>query len=142
MQVKANYEEDIMTAYLSSAQNCASGTVTVINLQKLLSVGNELSVNNGKIVCGKDGYVEISGLVSLSNLSSNGNTQIRVYLNTTLVINVTTRSYSTLLQGFALPTKFIEVHEGDKLSLQIGAWSGDVNATGSPEHTYITVEYV
>lgn len=138
-------DKNIIMVSLSANQSVEANTVTPVNFDTVNAVGSSLTFDSSthEITCGRDGAIKINACITFNNLVVNGNTQIRIFKNGSLIEAMLTRSSSVLPQSFAIPTKLINVSAGDKITLSIGNWSGSTNIVYAEEiYTYFTIEYV
>ena len=150
--MKANYEKtqnqlndkNIITAGITSNVSISTAGINNITLNKVISsVGNKLSLSNGKIVIGSGvNHVLISGQGQLNVLNGNGDAKNFIILkNTTSVIS----NLNTILRNYTINVSrgigafLLDVSQGDTISYQVYAGSGDtITASGN----YITVEAI
>ena len=113
-----------ITVYSLGQQQITTANYTKVNFNNVLSqAGNNFTLNNNNVVCNKTGYVEISGMVSITGGTTGDNFYIFLFKETVTgtgsslnISSITKRDDWTTIQ--ATPV-IVDVAKGDKIYIAI-----------------------
>lgn len=143
--VNENAIRDVITAYLTSDITITTGGAYVdISLNASISSGTKLTLNNNGIVVGSGiTKVIVSAKIGLpSNKMSTGAKNIVIRKNGSIVDRNWLSISTTGNNGLVLPSKLIDVQEGDVLKLgYYGAANDGINGGAFTQFTVEAIEY-
>jgi len=139
-----NAGKDIITAGFSSDYVLATtNTYVDVPLNTTYSqIGTNFEINNGEIICKKDGYIKVSCHFNYLYIAGTGSKWITIslyhtYYNSFITINITgTQNERADISG---TDRLVYVYAGDKLKIQN---YGTQNDTLRAAYSYMTCEYV
>ena len=135
--------KDVMTAYLTSDITISTGGAFVdVPLHSSMSIGTNLTFNNGGIVIGSNiAKVIISAQIALpGNKMGTGTKNIVIRKNGNIVARNWLSISTAGNNGLVLTSKLIDVQEGDVLKLGYYGSANDGIQGGA--YTHLTVEAV
>lgn len=136
-----NKTNEIITVSLSSQLNNLTADGDIV-FDKYVSIGNKLTLNNGKVKIGANvKKVKVSGACFIDTANSTGYLWLFINRNDSIVASNLTAG-ATIYKSCSIATRVIEVSEGDLISLEIDNTGGTPYSIRSGHNTYLTVEVV
>lgn len=110
-----------ITVYCNAQQTITTSNYTKVNFNAVLgNAGNNFTLNNNNIVCNKTGYVEVSGMVSVTGgITSGDNYYIFMFRESTsgggTSLNISQRTAGTDWTTIQLSPVVVDVRAGEKI---------------------------
>lgn len=140
MQINNKLKSFIRTSMDNSGNTYFEPTTTddLLEVKQIEQLGNNFSIENGKVKCLKNGYIQASAKVHIQEINSTGVKWFELYKNNNAIIQIPT--YMSNRGTLVIPAITFSVNAGDLISIHIGA-KGD-RIRKNLQYTSLDIQYL
>lgn len=140
MQINNKLKSFIRTSMANSGNDFFEPTTTddLLEVIQIEQLGNNFSIENGKVKCLKNGYIQASAKVHIQAINSTGVKWFELYKNNNAIAQIPT--YMSNRGTLVIPAITFSVNAGDLISIHIGAKGDKIRK--NLQYTSLDIQYL